>query len=564
MSAAHRFTIGLAAVAALAACSGRSPYWDSSVDTSKAPYGLANGVVIIDDPNHQALVLTSTAAHTLQSARLPIGHNFVSAVATPDGQNLLLLSSGDWPLKNATDDPPSLTLLKLGSDLKATTTRFDMSEPLSNLVVDPEGTYAVAYQGSAGSQSFATNPNEIVIFDLTPGHTRQIARTLRSFGGTPQRLTFSAQLNLPAQSVMATPRRLLVVETDIDVTIVDLSHAFKQNADMHPGPTPDITLRLTEGTSTTPVTPAGLAIDPNPDDGFIALRTTASNNVFTFQLVAAPTPASTTEPFNDFTANPNLTDVGGVASDIQFVNTSDGLRVAALVPSTSQAVLFEPVSSAKTLVNLPSPYSKLSLVTQAVTGTTGSTGKPPDVAMLWTATQNAGPATGVALWTLDTAVQGAPYRSIEVLSVDDPIASVMDVPNSPNGALKILTTPESSTHAFYVLDLVRRTPSPLDTKGTPSLSLSPDGERVWAYLGGGTDLASITLDTLNPTPLTTGAPISAVFDIAAQGYDAKMGTGPRTLVAIHAQGTFGATLFDAIKPTTATANRSVGLLLEGP
>ncbi len=440
-----------------------------------------------------------------------------------------------------------------------------MSEPLSNLVVDPEGTYAVAYQGTAaGSQSFATNPNEIVIFDLTPGHTRQVARTLRSFGGTPQRLTFSPELNLPAQAaqshVTATPRRLLVVETNIDVTIVDLSHAFDQ-----PAPTPDITLRLTEGTSTTPVTPAGLAIDPNPDDGFIALRTTASNNVFTFQLVAAPPPAARSTPANDFTANPNLTDVGGVASDIQFVNTSDGLRVAALIPSTSRAVLFEPVSSAKTLVDLPSPYSKLSLVTQAVTATSaGSTGKPPDVAMLWTAIQNAGPAAGVALWTLDTAVQGAPYRSIEVLSVEDPIASVIDVPDSPNGALKILTTPSSSTHAFYVLDLVRRTPSPLDTMGTPSLSLSPDGLRVWAFVGGGTDLASITLDTLNPTPLTTDAPISAVFDIAAQGYDARMGTGPRTLVAIHAQGTLGATLFDAKTPKTANARRSVGLLLEGP
>jgi hypothetical protein len=44
----------------------------------------------------------------------------------------------------------------------------------------------------------------------------------------------------------------------------------------------------------------------------------------------------------------NLTDVGGVPSDIAFVRTDGGLRLAALVPTRSAAVLVDPVTSLTT------------------------------------------------------------------------------------------------------------------------------------------------------------------------------------------------------------------------
>jgi hypothetical protein len=543
------------AASALASCGSRDPRWDRPVDTSQTPYGLANGVALVDDANHQVVVFTSSADHSLVTQTAPIGHNFASAQPSADGTSLLILSTGDWPLVHASDEPPSLTELTIGTDFKATSTRYTMTQPLANLAVDPLGEYAVAYQGSASSQSFASNPNEIVIFDLTqpPSATNPKARTLQTFGSSPQRLTFSPELMLPAGAsaagVTASMRRLLVVESMIDVTLVDLTNAFM---DPHP---PDITVRLTDGTSAQTVTPAGIAIDPNPDDGRLALRTLQDSNVYTMQLVPAPPAASVTPGTveNDFTPSLNLTDVGGVPSDITFVNTFDGLRVAALVPSTSQAVLVEPDTSETTAVALSAPFSNLSLVTNIVTPSeTGQSSPPADVAMLWQQSSTSGPGTGVALWSLGGAV-GQPYRSVEVLSVEDPISSVLDVPNSN---LKILTTPAGSTHALYVLDLAARTPSPIDTSSpTPSLSIAPDGGRFWAYVSGGTDLASIDLSTLNPTPLTTTSPIDSVFDIAAPG-------GARTLLAFDDEGTFGATVFDALHPETATSQRYVALLLE--
>ncbi len=77
---------------------------------------------------------------------------------------------------------------------------------------------------------------------------------------------------------------------------------------------------------------------------------------------------------------------------------------------------------------------------------------------------------------------------------------------------------------------------------------------MWAY-DQGTDLASINFTTLNPTPLTTDAPISVVYDVAS------LAVSGRSLIAISAQGTLGATVFDAINPE-ASARQDVALLLE--
>ncbi len=543
---------GVAAACALSAggCAGRSPYWDQPIDASGTPYALARGVVVVDDADHRAVVLTGATDQGLSRQALSIGHHFASAASSPDGSTLFVLSAGDWPRQSQSDELPSLTVIAVDGGFHATETRYTMSEPLANLAIDSQGKYVVAYQGSGSTASFAQNPNEVVIFDLTrpaslsPGSTANppnpVARTIRSFGGSPQRLTFSPTLNLPANAaaagVTATPRRLLAIETQLDVTLLDLDHAFDV-----PTPRPEITVRLTSGANAQTVSPAGLVIDSNPDDGRIALRTQNDSNVYTLQLL----PSAAGSP-NDFNPSINLTDVGGIPSDIAFVRTDQGLRVAALVPTTSAAVLVEPDTSATTKVALPSAYSNLSLVTNVVAGPTSNT----DVALLWNT--GSGVASGVALWALGVTV-GQPYRSIEVLQISDAIRDVSDVP-SPNDRLKILQTMNGGD--FFVLDLVQRTAAPLHTTSAASLAVAPDGQRLWAFADGGTDLASIDLATLNPIPLTTNLPISAVFDVARPG--------GRALIAVHARGALGATVFDALNPDTATSRWIPALLLEGP
>jgi hypothetical protein len=548
---------GVAAACALGACGGRSPYWNAPVN-GVSSYGMADAVALVDDADHRVVLVTALADQKLQTTAVPVGHHVTSTATSADGQRLFVLSSGDQPRRTAADEPPSLTVITVDpATFQATSKRYPMSVALPNLAIDPQKDWAVAYAGSNDTQSFVQNPNEIVIFDLDhdpsasptgasgPNGPNPASRTLQSFGGTPQRLTFTPVLQLPAS-----PRRLLVIESDIDVTLLDLTNSTQ------PRPPPEITVRLTSGTSAAQLQPAGVVVDgfdpTSAADARIALRAVGDREIFTFSF--GPPAAGA---LNDFAPILNLTDVGGVPSDIAFVRTSAssaGLRVAALVPSTSSAVLVDPDSSVTTQVALPAPYSSLSLVTNVVNGTPAA---GTDVAMLWNAGN--GSSSGVALWSLELAV-GQPYFSVQVLGVTQAIQTVDDV-LPPNQRLKVLET--ASTSSFFVLDLSSGTASPLDTASRATLALAPDGERMWAFAQGGMALDQIPFANLNPVEVTTTLPISAVYDIArppvAPGLD-----GGRSLIAIHDQGAVGATVFDALQPDTATSRVVPALLLEGP
>ena len=115
----------------------------------------------------------------------------------------------------------------------------------------------------------------------------------------------------------------------------------------------------------------------------------------------------------------------------------------------------------------------------------------------------------------------------------------------------------ASGTGFYVLDLAGRTAPPLDTTESATLSIAPDGERLWAFEQGGTDLAEIDFATLNPVPAHDRPAHRRRLDVARAD-------GGRALVAIHEQGALGATVFDALDPVTATSRRVTSLLLEGP
>jgi hypothetical protein len=528
-------TASLLAIAAVCACGGRPDVWNSST-SGLAAYGLTSAAIVIDDPTHRAVALVPHADQTLDRLALPVGHGVLAATVSPDDKRLFVLSAGDVPRKSDSDQYPSLTVID-GSTLPPTATRYEMSEPLSGLAIDPQGRWAAAYADQGKSTSFVQNPNEIILFDLTkpPSDANPISRTLRSFGGTPQRLTFTPTLHLPAG-----PRRLLVVETDRDVSLLDLDHASDTP------PRPEITVRLTNGTDTRQLVPAGIAVDdgdPNrTDDARIAVRTSNDSNVFTLQL--GPAPAGTAPGANDFVPTINLTDVGAIPSDVAFVKTDGGLRVAALVPAKSNAVLIEPDTSLTQAVSLPAPYGRLSIVTGAAGASTGG----PDVALLWNASAS---QAGVAFWTLGQTA-GQPYRSVEVLGISDDVKDVMNVPQ-PNTQLEVLETAGSS---FYVLDLGTRTAAPLETLGGASLVVSPDGERVWAFAPHTSQLADLELSTLHPVPLYVDRPIDAVFDVARDD-------GGRALIALHGQGTVGATVFDALAPDTAHARSYSALLMEG-
>jgi hypothetical protein len=546
----------LAALGSTLGCSSRPSFWNTA-PTATSTVALRNGVAIVDDADHRVLLVGALGAAQgfalAPSQSIAIGHHVVSAQASPDGFHLFVLSTGDWPPQSTTDELPSLTVIDTTNwapnSPPLTPALYPMTQPLPNLAIDPQGTspsYAVAFQGSAAQNVLVENANELVIFDLTsppadPTQTRPnpIVHTIQSFGGTPQALTFTPPLLV---NPIDPAERLLVVETQIDVTLFSLDHAFDQPL------RPEVTVPLTAGTSTSSLTPAGIAVDAfdpaSAADARIAVRTTSDTNVFTIAF-GPPDPGAA----NDFKPTVNLTDVGGVPSDMAFVHTDAGLRLAALVPTKSAAVLVEPDTSLTTNVMLPSSYSNLSLVTAQVAPAGNAVAPGVDVALLWNGSSQ---QSGVALWTLGNSV-GQPYFSTQVLNIAQAVQRVDDVPNSN---LKVL---ESNGNQFFVLNLATTTVFPLDTSGQVALSIAPDGSRIWAFAKDGEDLASIALADLNPTQLLTDAPIDAVFDVACLGDPAS-----RALFALDLQGSVGATVFNAENPRDPQTppRRVSGLLLE--
>lgn len=525
----------LAAVLGLG-CGDRPDVYQAPVSQVSA-LGLESQVALIDDGAHRVVLLSPHDGQELDRTYLGIGKNVVLSQTSDDGKRLFVLSAGDVIRRKSTDERASLSVIENGERK-----RYELESPHSGFAIDPQGRWIALFAAPSSSgtvrTSFVENPNEIVLVDLTaPVDKAVTSRTLRSFGGLPQRVSFTPQLGLPGGA-----RRLLVVETDQDVALLDLDNVRATPA------RPELTVRLTEGSTAQANQPGGVVFDDGDpaksDDARIGVRLANGSNVVTVTLVPSLPDAKTEDPAmvpNDFRAIVNLTDVGGIPGEIVFVRTEAGRRLAAVVPATKKAVLVDPDTSITTEVDLQESFSRISLITSVVGGTGGA-----DTALLY----GSGGSRGVAFLSLGKA-EGTPYRSVEVVSLATAVDTVEDVP-PPRPELKVLQT--SAASSFYVLNLASRTAAPLLTQGAASLHVARDGQRLWAFSN--TNLSRVSLDDLHPVPLPLERNIDAVFDVARRD-------GGRALVAIDKRGTVGATVLDALAPDTAASRSYYGLLLEG-
>lgn len=502
------------------ACGERDPVWDRSTANVQA-FALKDAVAVADPNADRVLLLTTDSDRRLYTTAVRTQRGVRTVMAAPDRSKLFLVSQGDGdsrPPAGEEAQGAALEIVARGVPLR----RYPLSEPVAGLALDPRGKWAVVYADD-NSDALVRNPNELLLVDLeadaAPG-VNPVPHTLRSFGGRPQRFTFSDQLNLPGG-----PGRLLIVETEQDVALIDLRRPAA----------PEITIQLTSGLDTRRLRPAGVVVSDGAaaasDDARIGIRLANDSTVILAQLVP--------DTARDFRPELNLTDVGGIPGDAAFVRTDGGaLKLAVLVPSRSKAALIDPATTITTDVPLPAAYSRLSVVTDdALPGSAGGTGAGVDVALLWNA---AGAGGGVSFWELGRTA-GQPYRSVETVGVTAAVTSVVDVAGN-HRHLKILGT---SAATFFVLDLKTRTSSPFTTAATGVvINPSRTGDRAWAFLPGTTELSSIDLENMHPERMRLDRGVSAVFEI-----DAVEGTPPqpdaRALVVWHQAGNMGATVYDA-------------------
>jgi hypothetical protein len=521
-----------AAAVATAGCGDRSPVWSQSASVD-ATYGLNGGVAIVDAPADRVVLLLPAAEQSLRIEHVAVGRHILNVQRSPQGNKLLVLSAGHRAAlgDDEPDEKPSLTVIECGDAVK--TRRYELTtltDPLGGIAIDPiDERWVVLYPDPDRSQAFVENPNELAFLDLTqtPETATVVAHTLHSFGGRPQRLTFTQTLALPGGA-----RRLLIVESDQDISILDLAD-----------PDSEISIPLTSGTDNRRLTPAAVTVDdgdPNsPNDARIGVRLKNDSSVITLTL--GPDPGTT-----GYRPTVNLTDVGGVPSDIAFVRTDGGLRLAALVPTRSAAVLIDPVTSLTTEVALPARYQSLSLVTDVAGGGAGAS---VDVALLW---NGSGAMDGVAFWELGQTA-GRPYRSIETVGVVAAIAAVLPVPQHPN--LRVLQTATASE--FYVLDLQTRTAAPLVTS-TSSLafSMSPAGDQVWTFTPSGQMVVATGVADTHPRSLLIERSVRYVFEVENED--------GRFAVIVHPGGGGGVTIYDANTLDDDTRRLYSSVLTGGP
>ena len=508
-------------------CGGRPSSWDApfepaSSQSGLAPaYGLSGSVAVLDTSLDRVTLLRSPSALSLASTSIDLGTNLAAARVSADRKTLFALSRGVQPQRTPNDEKPQLLLIDGGSRPEASQS-YTLTEPMNQLVLDPKNEWAVVY----GSSGVVVNLNELVLVNLMQvGADALSFKTLLSFGGSPKRFTFTSPLAVPGRE----PRRFLIVERDSDLVLIDLAQPDRDAVTV-PLPSTDA-----GGTASS----AQVVYDA--DSASIAVRVTGTTSVFMLQLAA---PATDGQGYSVVT---NLVDVGGQPAAIDFVHNSQGLRLVALVGGN--AVLVDPETATTQSVQMPAVFTGIRRITDELNPAAAAT--DGDVALLY------GPnITKIAYFNLSGA-PGALFRSIEPYDIGVSVKNVIDVPGEAYFDRKILETPNQQ---FYVLDLHTRESAPMKTNGGLTLEVSPDGERVWAYNPGQPGFASVDFAKLHPVSLIAERQVSNVFDIEGA-------SGQRSAVALHlAAGTglgIGATVLDALAPSTANARFYSGLELGG-
>ena len=514
------FLLGMCA--GVLACGERDKDLERGLDLMPDPVALDAEVVMVDKAEPSAYVLDLHRGRIdASTVRVALTHDPRIAVRRNGANEALILCLGQRDTREARAEPAAL--IALTSQGKAR--RYVLGEPFDSMVQSDDGRYAFVFK-SGNAERVLENPNEIAIVDLSlpPDAKGAVhARRLRSFADSPLTAVFS-----PSMQILEEDRRLVLVLSRANVTLIDLSHLDRQ----------ETTVQLSNG--------AGQAVQPAQvlfglGEARIYVRGAASNDVFAFNLIARPDDGAadpSEAAHNDFRPFIDQLGVGGTPTDVALYQQGSDPSPKLLVVEGGalQVALVDPTTSEVTTVKLGAAANQLLLF-----DATSPRGNEVQTRALLYQT---GTATIAFLDLLDLEVRRT--QNLESMTLERPIAKLIPLLEE-HLALVIHDQGGAS-----LIDLADRTISPIRSDAPLQDALfDANQRRLWVGPRGGERVGFLDLDDGTTGEVLLDAPIDSFVPLFAHGQ----------VVVFHPSSVGYATVLDAGKPSRSSAHSIRGFLI---
>lgn len=515
--------VSLLVVLSMAGCGGQSGRVDEGVQLLDTRLALGSTLLMIDTAGATAHLLDLGGdAPRPKTARVPLPERPLSAeLRNGDTEEALVLCAGRRGSADADPEPAALVAL----DAEGNSREYLLgNSPFDALQQSEDGRYAFLFKTGSAARVLDT-PNEIALVDLDADPDDDGAltrRILRSFGDTPERVVFS-----PRMPVLGIERRLAVVLTKSDVTLIDLDNLDRR----------ETTVQLSG--SGTAVVPEQVLFDTEAE--VIYVRAQASDDVFVLSLQARP---GDTEdegdgtPHNDFRPFINQLGVGQRPTDMAFYGEGDSARVLVVSQVQSQAFVVDAGSSQVTALPLPTDPARALLFE----------GESPDDDRIAQRALLYREGTRQVVFLDLEGIEERGTQNLELLTLESDIVSL--VPMLDEGLALVLHGGSSVS----LLDLADRTVSPIVASVELSNAMfDRPRRRLWVGPSGQPWVGLLDLDTGRTDEVLLDSNIDGVVPMFEAG----------KLAVMH-RGSYGhVTVLDAADPVRERAASVRGFFAEG-
>jgi hypothetical protein len=515
-----KLTLAIAALYALG-CGGRADELEQPVTWLAQPLALGDKLLLITPETPRAFLIDVGELSTAppQIAELP--HGPIAAFKRNGENEALVLCRGRRA--GADQDAEPAVLAVVASDGRVR--RYPVGgDPFDSLEQSEDGRYAFLFK-KEGADRLLGNPNEVAIVDLdeTDPEDAVEQRTLRSFGDSPLAVVFS-----PTMQILGEDRRLAVVLSQANVTLIDLDHLERV----------ETTVQLSSPGGGT-VAPAQVLFNPGAPE--IYVRGTGSDDVFVFNLGERP-PSDDIEgdgAHNDFRPFIDQLGIGGRPSDmVLYPGTgTDGARLLVLADG-DQAAVVAAGSSQVTTVALPEAASRALLFTG---------GSPRDRERAQRALLYRDGGQSVTFLDLeDLEARGS--RNVELLPLSRAITRVVPMPEEQ----RVLII--HGDRGVSLVDLEGRTISPLTSSAELNDALFDAARgQLWVGPPGQPFVGLLELDTGETPEVLLDADVDRLVPMFDAGH----------VVVLHPSAVGHLTVLDADSPSRESARSLRGFALAG-